>query len=58
MLNTCILYFIKIWHNTNGPFGVKPIIRQSELRTYTKVVSFKENSLENSIFIGHASNPS
>ena len=24
--------------------GVKPIIHQSELRTYTKVVPFKENS--------------
>ena len=24
--------------------GVKPIIHQSELRTYTKVVLFKENS--------------
>ena len=24
-------------------FGVKPIIHQSELRTYTKVVPFKEN---------------
>ena len=26
------------------PLGVKPIIHQSELRTYTKVVPFKENS--------------
>jgi hypothetical protein len=24
--------------------GVKPIIHQAELRTYTKVVPFKENS--------------
>ena len=26
------------------PLGVKPIIHQSEHRTYTKVVPFKENS--------------
>jgi hypothetical protein len=25
-------------------FGVKPLIQQSELRTYTKVVPFKEKS--------------
>jgi hypothetical protein len=35
----------KIWNNFGKvPKGVKPIIHQSELRTYTKVVPFKENS--------------
>ena len=31
-------------HKIGIPCGVKPIIHQSELRTYTKVVPFKENS--------------
>jgi hypothetical protein len=30
--------------NDNSPLGVKPQIHQSELKTYTKVVPFKENS--------------
>jgi len=32
-----------LW-GTNIPSGVKPLIHQSEFRTYTKVVPFKENS--------------
>ena len=31
-------------YNRSRVTGVKPIIHQSELRTYTKVVPFKENS--------------
>jgi hypothetical protein len=53
-------------------FGVKPLIHQSELGTYMKVVPFQEKSFflrktptlkiawsssRNSVFIGHASNP-
>jgi len=30
--------------NFSNISGVKPLIHQSELRTYTKVVPFKENS--------------
>ena len=48
----CGWYFLRKRYKANkglkkqvcSSLGVKPIIHQSELRTYTKVVPFKENS--------------
>ena len=40
----CNSFMGKLCSLADVSFGVKPIIQQSEHRTYTKVVPFKDNS--------------
>ena len=42
--NSDTSWYIPLMKNDNSPLGVKPQIHQSELKTYTKVVPFKEKS--------------